>query len=43
MKGKFLDMGGKLMLETRAEELPRDDAGRVVGVRAKDAQATSSS
>ena len=38
MKGKFLDMGGKLMLETRAEELLRDDAGRVVGVRAKDAQ-----
>ena len=31
-------MGGKLMLETRAEELLRDDAGRVVGVRAKDAQ-----
>lgn len=41
MKGKFLDMGGKLMLETRAEELLRDNAGRVVGVRAKDAQGNS--
>lgn len=36
MKGKFLDMGGKLMLETRAEELVRDKDGRVIGVRATD-------
>ena len=37
MREKFLDMGGKLMLQTRAQELIRDDAGKVVGVRATDA------
>ena len=36
MREKFLGMGGKLMLETRAQELIRDDAGKVVGVRATD-------
>lgn len=38
MKGKFLDMGGKLMLETRAEELIQDKDGRITGIRAKDAE-----
>lgn len=36
MREKFLGMGGKLMLQTRAQELIRDDAGKVVGVRATD-------
>lgn len=36
MKGKFLGMGGKLMLETRAEELIQDKDGRITGIRAKD-------
>ncbi len=36
MRGKFLDMGGKLMLQTRAESFIRDDAGRVIGVKAVD-------
>ncbi len=36
MREKFLSMGGKLMLQTRAQELIRDDAGKVVGVRATD-------
>ena len=35
MREKYLGMGGKLMMETRAEELIRDDAGQIVGVRAK--------
>ena len=35
MKGHFQDMGGKLMLGTRAEELVRDADGRVVGVKAR--------
>ncbi len=34
MREKYLGMGGKLMMETRAEELIRDDAGQIVGVRA---------
>ena len=37
MREKFEHMGGKLMLETRAQELLRDKDGRVVGVRATDA------
>ena len=37
MRGKFLDMGGKLMLETRAQEFIRDQNGRVTGVKAVDA------
>lgn len=37
MREKFLGMGGKLMLQTRAQEFIRDDAGKVVGVRATDA------
>lgn len=37
MREKFEHMGGKLMLETRAQELLRDEDGRVVGVRATDA------
>lgn len=37
MRDKFEHMGGKLMLETRAQELLRDKDGRVVGVRATDA------
>ena len=37
MREKFAHMGGKLMLETRAQELLRDKDGRVVGVRATDA------
>lgn len=36
MREKFEHMGGKLMLETRAQELLRDKDGRVVGVRATD-------
>ena len=36
MREKFEHMGGKLMLETRAQELLRDQDGRVVGVRATD-------
>ena len=36
MREKFLGMGGKLMLQTRAQELIRDEAGKVVGVRATD-------
>ena len=36
MREKFLGMGGKPMLQTRAQELIRDDAGKVVGVRATD-------
>ncbi len=36
MRGKFLDMGGRLMLETRAESLIEEN-GKVVGVRAADA------
>ena len=36
MKGKFLDMGGKLMLETRAQSFIEKD-GKVVGVKAVDA------
>ena len=36
MREKFLGMGGKLMLQTRAQKLIRDDAGKVVGVRATD-------
>ena len=36
MKGKFLDMGGKLMLETRAQSLIEKD-GKIVGVKAVDA------
>ena len=36
MREKFLGMGGKLMLQTRAQELIRDDTGKVVGVRATD-------
>ena len=36
MREKFEYMGGKLMLETRAQELLRDQDGRVVGVRATD-------
>ena len=36
MREKFLGMGGKLVLQTRAQELIRDDAGKVVGVRATD-------
>ena len=36
MREKVLGMGGKLMLQTRAQELIRDDAGKVVGVRATD-------
>ena len=37
MKDKFLGMGGKLMLETRAQEFIRDKSGRVIGVKATDA------
>ena len=37
MREKFEGMGGKLMLETRAQELLRDKDGRVIGVRATDA------
>ena len=37
MKDKFLGMGGKLMLETRAQEFIRDPSGRVIGVKATDA------
>lgn len=33
MREKYLNMGGKLMMETRAEELLRDNSG-VIGVRA---------
>ena len=36
MKGKFLDMGGKLMLETRAQSFIEKN-GKVVGVKAVDA------
>ena len=36
MRSKFLDMGGKLMMETRAQSFIRDDAGRVIGVKATD-------
>ncbi len=36
MREKFEHMGGKLMLETRAQELLRDKDGRVVGIRATD-------
>lgn len=38
MKDKFLAMGGKLLMETRAQELIRDDSGKVVGVKAVDGQ-----
>lgn len=36
MREKFLGMGGKLMLETRAQSLIQDKDGRVVGVKATD-------
>lgn len=37
MREKYLGMGGELMLQTRAQELIRDAAGKVIGVRATDA------
>ena len=36
MRGKFLDMGGKLMMETRAQSFIQDKDGRVIGVKATD-------
>ncbi len=36
MREKFLGMGGKLMLQTRAQSLIQDQSGRVVGVKATD-------
>lgn len=36
MRGKFLDMGGKLMMETRAQSFIQDQDGRVIGVKATD-------
>lgn len=35
MREKFEDLGGEVMLQTRAETLIQDDQGRVVGVKAK--------
>lgn len=36
MREKFLGMGGKLMLQTRAQSFIQDQSGRVVGVKATD-------